>query len=60
MKQIERYLCAQCWQDIVAAGLKHEEVQGTEKERRPCAWCGRNCYGATYRIFYGGRREDEN
>lgn len=53
-------MCAQCWQDIVSAGLKHEEIKGAEKERRPCAWCGRSCYGATYRIFYGRRHEDES
>lgn len=55
MKQIERYLCALCWQDIAAAGLKHEEINGAEKERRPCDWCGRNCYSAHYRIYYSGR-----
>lgn len=56
MKQIERYLCAQCWQDIVAAGLKWEEIKGTENDRRTCEWCKRKCYGATYRIFYRGRQ----
>lgn len=55
MKQVEKYLCAQCWQDVVAAGLIHEENRKGEKERKPCDWCGRNCYGSTYRIFYGGK-----
>ncbi len=59
MKQIERYLCAQCSQDMIAAGLRCEEIPTKDKDRKPCDWCGRSCYGGHYRIFYGRRREDE-
>ena len=55
MKAVEKYLCARCWQDVLSAGLRCEEVKSENRERRPCEWCGRSCYGSTYRIFYGGR-----
>ena len=56
MKQVERYLCAQCWQEVESAKLKNEELEDAPKrERRPCAWCGRLCFGHTYQIFYGER-----
>lgn len=59
MKQVERYLCAACWMDIVAAGIRYEEVEPErQEERRVCDWCKRNCCGHTYRIFYGGRRSE--
>jgi len=53
MKQVEHFLCAQCWQDVMAAGLKIEEAQKGKTERRTCTWCGRSCYGQIYRITYG-------
>lgn len=57
MKEIEQYLCAGCWMDMISAGLKCVEVKREDRERHPCDWCGRKCYGATYRISYKGRDE---
>lgn len=53
MKQVEQYLCAQCWQDAVSAKLKIEEIRQWGGEDKPCEWCRRIAPGNIYRITYG-------
>ena len=60
MKKLERYLCAGCVKNMEKAQLIFKKVPGTEGERKPCSWCGRSCYGAVYKIMYGGRIERDN
>lgn len=56
MKEVTRYLCAECWQNVVGAELLHEKISDDVDRKRRCEWCGRLCYGNTYRIFYGKKR----
>ena len=63
MKKLERYLCAGCVKNMEKAQLIFKKVPGTEGSltmKRNCEWCGRSCYGASYKIMYGGRIERDN
>ena len=53
MKTIVRYLCAQCAQEVKAAGLKSEDQPTDQRQRGKCAWCGRSCFGTSVKIWYG-------
>ena len=57
MKTVEKYLCSEHAQWLKDAGLIFKKVPGSEGERDECDWCGRVCYGARYKIRYGGRNE---
>lgn len=60
MKNVERYLCAGCMKSMEKAQLIFKKVPGTEGGRSNCAWCGRSCYGAFYKIAYGGGKRNGN
>ena len=53
MKKLERYLCAGCVRNMEQAQLIFKKVPGTDGEKKACQWCGRQCYGSTYKIMYG-------
>lgn len=60
MKEVEQYLCAECWQSAAAAMLEIEQIQQQDAERRTCAWCGRSCFGGLYHITYGRTEHEQN
>ena len=53
MREIERYLCAQCAQEMKGACLQYEELKSSSSKKEECDWCHKPCYGTRYRISYG-------
>ena len=55
MKEIDKYLCLTCVENLKEAQLIFKEIQNT-RDVDVCEWCHRRRYGAVYRIQYERKR----